>query len=326
MGIRDLGQICGRSAKIMSLLSDIKGQENVLRILRNQYRNNRVPHCYIFCGPKGIGKQTTASAFSKLLNCQFPLDEIDSCGSCRSCRMVESGNHSEIIKVDLKWQSQILGKKEKKASVYYKIDTIHELIKRLNLKADSASTRVVIIDEAELLTEDASGALLKTLEEPPGRTVFILVVENLERILPTIISRSQLVRFRPLAREVFEKVVCGYHEGVGEGDFYAFNASPGLFVDSIDNEEEDIGDEVISNYLTKTSKFKEMIEWLEVYGNDRDVLNELLNRLMRRLRENQILNNDQMKAVEYILQAKRAQERFVSNQLISINLLIKMKE
>lgn len=309
----------------MGNLFCIKGQGFVLKVLKNQYRNKRVPHCYIFYGQKGIGKQTTAAAFSKLLNCQSPLEETDACGVCRSCRMIESGNHPEIINFNLQWQAQSLGEKEKKRSVEYKIKAIRELIRRLNLKFDSSSTRVVIIDEAERLNEDASGALLKTLEEPPDRTVFMLVVENLQKILPTIISRSQILYFRPPDKETFKMIAGAGNEDVRDEDFYACNASPGLFEKSL-QDEADIGDEIIENYLQKEGRFAEVAEWIETAGNDSEVFGELLDRLIRSLRENRILSTDQMKAVGAVLSAKKAQEHFVNNQLISLDLYLKMKE
>jgi DNA polymerase III subunit gamma/tau len=164
--------------------SDIVGQQHVTRTLANAIQSNRVAHAYIFSGVRGVGKTTTARILAKALNCAAgPTAEPD--GTCDSCREISSGNSLDVLEID--------------AASNRGIDQIRELREMVRYAPASSRYKIVILDEAHQLTDEASNALLKTLEEPPERVVFILATTRAEDLVETIKSRAQLFQFRALA-------------------------------------------------------------------------------------------------------------------------------
>ena len=163
--------------------SDIVGQQHVTRTLTNAINSNRVAHAYIFSGVRGVGKTTTARILAKALNCaKGPTAEPD--GTCDSCREISSGNSLDVLEID--------------AASNRGIDQIRELREMVRYAPASSRYKIVILDEAHQLTDEASNALLKTLEEPPERVVFILATTRAEDLVETIKSRAQLFQFRAL--------------------------------------------------------------------------------------------------------------------------------
>jgi DNA polymerase-3 subunit gamma/tau len=163
--------------------SDIVGQQHVTRTLANAINSNRVAHAYIFSGVRGVGKTTTARILAKALNCaKGPTAEPD--GTCDSCREISSGNSLDVLEID--------------AASNRGIDQIRELREMVRYAPASSRYKIVILDEAHQLTDEASNALLKTLEEPPERVVFILATTRAEDLVETIKSRAQLFQFRAL--------------------------------------------------------------------------------------------------------------------------------
>ena len=168
-------------------LKDIKEQPRAVEILLNGLKQERVAHAYLFLGPKGSRRLKTALEFAKLINCE--LEKDDCCATCASCSKIEKLIHPDIYLISReKGVSQI------------SIKRIRELQKRLSLKAFEARYKVAIIAGAEAMTEEASNSLLKMLEEPNADTVFILIASSEKSLLDTIISRCQVIRFRPLTR------------------------------------------------------------------------------------------------------------------------------
>jgi DNA polymerase-3 subunit gamma/tau len=163
--------------------SDIVGQQHVTRTLANAINSNRVAHAYIFSGVRGVGKTTTARILAKALNCaKGPTAEPD--GTCDFCREISSGNSLDVLEID--------------AASNRGIDQIRELREMVRYAPASSRYKIVILDEAHQLTDEASNALLKTLEEPPERVVFILATTRAEDLVETIKSRAQLFQFRAL--------------------------------------------------------------------------------------------------------------------------------
>jgi DNA polymerase-3 subunit gamma/tau len=163
--------------------SEIVGQQHVTRTLANAINSNRVAHAYIFSGVRGVGKTTTARILAKALNCvKGPTSEPD--GTCDSCREISAGNSLDVIEID--------------AASNRGIDQIRELREMVRYAPATSRNKVVILDEAHQLTDEASNALLKTLEEPPDRVVFILATTRAEDLVETIKSRAQLFQFRAL--------------------------------------------------------------------------------------------------------------------------------
>jgi DNA polymerase-3 subunit gamma/tau len=163
--------------------AEIVGQQHVTQTLANAIKSNRVAHAYIFSGVRGVGKTTTARILAKALNCvKGPTAEPDN--TCDSCREISAGTSLDVLEID--------------AASNRGIDQIRELREMVRYAPASSRYKVVILDEAHQLTDEASNALLKTLEEPPERVVFILATTRSEDLVETIKSRAQLFNFRSL--------------------------------------------------------------------------------------------------------------------------------
>ncbi len=180
--------------------NDIKGQDKAISFLKTSIANNRVSHAYIFLGPNSVGRKLAALNFAKALNCQSESRERP-CDQCSSCKKIEAANHPDISLLRLE-----------KPDASIKIDSIRELIRSVGLKSYEARKKVYIIDEAESMTQEASNALLKTLEEPPPDTILILIVESLNAMLPTIVSRSQVVKFFALGIDETKRILAKDHK------------------------------------------------------------------------------------------------------------------
>jgi DNA polymerase-3 subunit gamma/tau len=162
---------------------DLVGQAHVTETLQNAIRNNRVAHAYIFSGARGVGKTTAARILAKALNCvNGPTPEP--CGVCDSCKEIAAGTSLDVIEID--------------AASNRGIDQIRELREMVRYAPAAARSKVVILDEAHMLTGEASNALLKTLEEPPDRVIFVMATTEPENLVDTIRSRSQHFHFRAL--------------------------------------------------------------------------------------------------------------------------------
>ncbi len=166
--------------------SEIVGQEHVSTTLLHAVTQGRVAHSYLFCGPRGTGKTSTARVLSKAVNC-LEAEEGDPCNSCGRCQAVNEGRYMDLIELD--------------AASNRGIDEIRNIRERVNLAPMEGGYKVYIIDEAHMLTEHASNAFLKTLEEPPPHAIFILCTTEPHKILPTIVSRCQRFDFRRLTSE-----------------------------------------------------------------------------------------------------------------------------
>ena len=163
--------------------ADLVGQTHVTETLQNAIKNNRVAHAYIFSGARGVGKTTAARILAKALNCVHgPTPEP--CGVCDSCKEIASGTSLDVIEID--------------AASNRGIDQIRELREMVRYAPAAARHKVVILDEAHMLTGEASNALLKTLEEPPDRVIFVMATTEPENLEDTIRSRSQHFHFRAL--------------------------------------------------------------------------------------------------------------------------------
>jgi DNA polymerase-3 subunit gamma/tau len=163
---------------------EVVGQQHVTQTLENAIRTGRVAHAYIFSGARGVGKTTTARILAKALNCaNGPAPEP--CNKCDSCREITAGTSLDVIEID--------------AASNRGIDQIRELREMVRYAPAASRYKVVILDEAHMLTEEASNALLKTLEEPPDKVIFVMATTQPEALADTIRSRSQHFHFRALA-------------------------------------------------------------------------------------------------------------------------------
>jgi DNA polymerase-3 subunit delta' len=186
--------------------ASIVDQDRPKQILATFLEKGTIPHAMLFTGIEGVGKHAAAMAFAMACNCkgQHPeriepgnavtfnrndrLFSVEPCCSCRPCRKIHSGNHPDIIHI-------------KPSGDYIRIAQIRTLIETLALKPYEAKRRVVIIAKAQTMNPAAGNALLKMLEEPPDRTILILIAEQTADLLPTIVSRCQHIRFNPISRK-----------------------------------------------------------------------------------------------------------------------------
>jgi DNA polymerase-3 subunit gamma/tau len=166
--------------------AEVAGQEHVTRTLRNAVSNQHIAHAYLFCGPRGSGKTSTARILAKAVNCLEPK-QGEPCNKCDLCLSVNEGNALDIIEID--------------AASNRGIDEIRELREKVNYAPNSARYKVYIIDEVHMITKDASNAFLKTLEEPPPHAIFILATTEPHKVLTTILSRCQRFDFHRLSRD-----------------------------------------------------------------------------------------------------------------------------
>src|SRR5437870_185002 len=165
---------------------EVVAQDHVTRALRNAVRDNRTAHAYLFSGPRGTGKTSSARILAKALNFT-KLDDGEPCGTCDSCVQVAAGTSLDVMELD--------------AASNNGVDAMRDLISRAALGTPGRS-KVYIVDEVHMLSAAASNTLLKTLEEPPAHVVFVLATTEPQKVLPTIRSRTQHFEFRLLAPDV----------------------------------------------------------------------------------------------------------------------------
>lgn len=171
--------------------SEIIGQERAVHFLKQAAAREKMPHAYLFVGIHGVGKTTTAMALTQALNCHEP-QEGEGCGRCRSCRQIIGGNFPDMAVVNPDGR-------------FIRIEQIRELNRSFSFKPVSGKYRVIILRQAEWMTEEAANAFLKSLEEPPEGNILILNVTEPRDLLPTIVSRCQKVSFRPIPPPVIEQ-------------------------------------------------------------------------------------------------------------------------
>ena len=165
---------------------DVKGQDAIVKTLKNQIKGDRIGHAYLFCGTRGTGKTTVAKIFAKAVNCEHPVDGSP-CGECKMCRSIASGVSMNVIEID--------------AASNNGVDNIREIREEVAYRPTEGRYKVYIIDEVHMLSIGAFNALLKTLEEPPEYVIFILATTEVHKIPITILSRCQRYDFKRISIE-----------------------------------------------------------------------------------------------------------------------------
>jgi DNA polymerase-3 subunit gamma/tau len=166
-------------------LADVVGQAAVTQTLTNALKSEHVSHAYLFYGPRGTGKTSTGRILAKAVNC-LSTDKAKPCNECEMCRAITEGSAMDVIEID--------------AASNTSVDDIRSLREKVNYAPGQAKYKVYIVDEVHMLSNSASNALLKTLEEPPPQVIFILATTEIHKVLPTILSRCQRFDFRRISQ------------------------------------------------------------------------------------------------------------------------------
>lgn len=172
--------------------AQLRGQEAIAQTLTNALKSGRIAPAYLFCGPRGTGKTSSARILAKSLNClESDKPTANPCGQCEACRSISNGSALDVIEID--------------AATHTGVDNIREIIERAQYAPVKFRYKVYVIDECHMLSTAAFNALLKTLEEPPPNVIFILATTEPQRVLPTIVSRCQRFDFRRIPLEEMVK-------------------------------------------------------------------------------------------------------------------------
>ena len=219
--------------------AEVVGQEHVKDVLLAALERGTQSHAYLFSGPRGVGKTTTARLLAMALNCESDGGGQRPCGKCDGCRMVREGHHPDVIELD--------------AASNNSVDDVRDLREKTSLASMRGGSRVWILDEAHMLSKAAANALLKTLEEPPPGLVFVLATTEPEKLPPTVLSRCQHFRFRRHTEaEILGKLerLCG---GAGDGGVEAEPEALALLARAADGSMRD-AESLLERLLTPGAK------------------------------------------------------------------------
>ena len=282
---------------------DVVGQEKAIRILRNSVIKDNTGHAYLFAGPRGTGKTSVARIMAKAINCE-DLSEGEPCNSCNSCRKIESERSLDVIEID--------------GASNRGIGEIRDLREEVNYMPAEANYKVYIIDEVHMLTNEAFNALLKTLEEPPERVMFIFATTEPQKIPETIISRCQVFEFKEIPQSLIQERIAevAKEEGLeitdralqliakkGRGsmrDALVVLEQMFSYKDDQNITEEDLndvlgvaGEEIVENYLKgilkhEKRKTMDLIKEISAHGKDYELF---LEDIIDRLKDEIVKNN-----------------------------------
>src|SRR5436190_725742 len=174
----------------------VRGHDALVRAFQRVIRRGRLAHAYLFTGPQGVGKKLFATELAKTLLCEATESRLEACDVCPSCVQVEAGTHPDFLCV---------GRPED--ALEFPIDVMRDLCQRFSLKSARGRGKVVVLDDADDLNRESANCFLKTLEEPPPRSVLVLIGSSPDRQLPTIVSRCQVIRFAPLQPEAVSELL-----------------------------------------------------------------------------------------------------------------------
>ena len=176
--------------------SDVRGHAHQVEQFRQAYRAGRLGHAYLCVGPEGIGKKRFAVELAKALLCENPPSEFDACDHCPACAQVGAGTHPDFVTAQ-----------KPEDRVEFTIETMRELLVKLSLRPVRGTRKVIVIEDVDDFNEETANCFLKTLEEPPPGSIFLLLATTAERQLATIISRAQVLKFQTLGEEDLRSIL-----------------------------------------------------------------------------------------------------------------------
>ncbi|WIV12316.1 DNA polymerase III subunit delta' [Proteiniborus sp. MB09-C3] len=247
--------------------NDIIGHEKIIENLKNAIKNNTVSHSYLFEGPKSIGKEKLAKVFAKTLLCQRGGDSP--CNTCPSCMKIESGNHPDF---HMEYPDKDSFKKEQ-------IEELQRTIRKIPLESNR---KIYILDDVDKMTQQAQNSFLKTLEEPPGYAIIMLLATNGYSLLPTIVSRCQIVKFTPIERHKIEKALVNNFGRSEEQARFIASFSNGIIGKAIELSKSDdfklLRDEIIEklNTVINGDKLK-IFSISEFFEQNKELIDEVMD-------------------------------------------------
>ena len=302
---------------------NILGQDRPKESIKKALQSGRIPNSYLFYGQDSVGKKLTAYQLGKALNCNT-RGPLDSCDTCSSCLKIEKGIHPDVFTLEPQKYSPTA------REAVIKIDAIRELQKKLMYLPYEGKIKIVIINDAENMNLQAANSFLKTLEEPPSKTLIILIASNPYQLLPTIVSRCQGIRFHPLPVEAVKKIVSKHllietgENQLEEVEIRSQRSMGRVALALNENLIESSGHrEELINLVTEVS-FKRMdrvFRWTKEQGKQADKIQLILDELINILRDtalikicqesNFIFNKDLMPQLKIL-----AQQKSISSLLI----------
>ncbi len=274
--------------------SRILGQDRPKHILNKTLRNGCIPHAYLFYGQESVGKKLAAIELAKALNCEVS-GPVDGCDGCPSCRKIDERTHPDFFLLEPEKSSPSA------RDATLKIDAIRELQKKLIYLPYEGQTKVVIIDSAECMNPQAANSFLKTLEEPPSKTIIILIASNPYQVLPTLVSRCQGIRFYPLTAEAIQKIIAKQLEsetGDAQPELVELRAQRSMGQVARAMEEDllkasECREDLIG--LIQQVSFKRMdlaFQWVRTYGRKTDCIQSVLDELLNLVHDAAVLKTN----------------------------------
>ncbi|MCK5799514.1 MAG: DNA polymerase III subunit delta' [Deltaproteobacteria bacterium] len=260
----------------MLLFSDIYGQTRPLEALRRAIDGGKLAHAYLFSGPQGVGKATTALALFAALNCEVAPGR--GCGQCATCKRIDRGHHPDLLRLTPEKQ-------------FIVIDQVRELDRRLAFPPHEARHRLVLVDGAERLNPSAANALLKAVEEPRPGTHFVLITAAIQRVIPTLISRCQRLHFAPLTRDQVETALAtalpDHDEHARSTAAAVSEGSPGRALALLDNDSLAAAQRTLDQLLAaaQSTYAADVFEAATEAGREKSHLRQVLDLLRVRLRD-----------------------------------------
>lgn len=304
---------------------NIINQNKAKKILTGQLKSGRISHAYLFLGPDGVGRKKTALELAKALNCIGWEKKFEPCGVCLSCTKIEHSTHPDVQVIDFGWQAKFEEKEVEKQKVL-KIDTIRALQREISFKPSEGRWKIFIVEPAEKITIDAANCLLKTLEEPPPQTVLILLAKHKENLPATVVSRTQLVMFQPLAKDEivsYLKSNCSVTKSEAEEIAKISEGSLSWAIARADSKNE-VSGKIWEQLTQKRMPVFELLSLSQKYSkNAQTLLDELLLQAKNDFRAKP---HRLSQAIESLTYSGKLLERNVNSQMVLDALLLKLNK